>query len=99
MLSMGDMSFYHALDGLGAGGEPLIAGFRGLAFSPLMPEEEREAYFAAELSCTHPGIMVAAGKADALQYRPFRRHIGGLKLDPRKPWRWDAKARQLCSPQ
>lgn len=99
MLSMGDMSFYHVLDGLGGGGAPLVAGFKGLAFSPLMPEETRDAYFAAELSCTHLGVMVAAGKADALQHRSFSRPIGGLKLDPRKPWRWNAMTRQLCSPQ
>ena len=34
---MGDLSFYHALDGLGEGGAPLIAGFKGLTFSPSMP--------------------------------------------------------------
>ena len=32
-LFMGDLSFYHALDTLGAGGAPLIAGFKGLTFS------------------------------------------------------------------
>ena len=99
MLSMGDMSFYHALDALAGGGAPLIAGFKGLAFSPLMKEEAREAYFAAEVSCTHLGIMVAAEKADALHHRCFSREIGGLKLDPRKPWRWNAKNRQLCASQ
>ena len=31
-LFMGDLSFYHALDTLGAGGAPLIAGFNGLTF-------------------------------------------------------------------
>ena len=39
--SYGDSSFYHALDTLGAGGAPLIAGFNGLTSSPSMPEEER----------------------------------------------------------
>jgi len=29
---MGDLSFYHALDGLGAGGAPLVAGFKGVTF-------------------------------------------------------------------
>jgi hypothetical protein len=97
-LFMGDLSFYHALDGLGAGGAPLIAGLKGLAFSPSMPEEERDAYLAAELSCTHLGIMVLSGKSDALQHRPLDRHIGGCRLHSRAPWRWNPENGQLLPP-
>ena len=92
---MGDLSFYHALDGLGAGGAPLIAGFKGLTFSPSMPEEERDAYLAAELSCTHLGITVLSGKSDALQHRPLDRHIGGYWLHSRTPWRWNSENGRL----
>jgi len=95
---MGDLSFYHALDGLAAGGAPLIAGLKGLTFSPLMPEEERDAYLAAELSCTHLGIMVLMGKSDALQHRPLDRHIGGYQLHSRAPWRWNPENGQLLPP-
>ena len=97
-LFMGDLSFYHALDTLGAGGAPLIAGFKGLTFSPSMPEEERDAYLAAELSCTHLGITILAGKADALQHRHLDRYIGGYHLDGRVPWRWDPATGQLWPP-
>jgi hypothetical protein len=95
---MGDLSFYHALDGLGAGAAPLIAGFKGLTFSPSMPEEERDAYLAAELSCTHLGITVLSGKSDALQHRPLDRHIGGYWLHSRAPWRWNPENGQLLPP-
>jgi hypothetical protein len=95
---MGDLSFYHALDGLGEGGAPLIAGFKGLTFSPSMPEEERDAYLAAELSCTHLGITVLSGKSDALQHRPLDRHIGGYWLHSRAPWRWDPENGWLLPP-
>jgi len=95
---MGDLSFYHALDTLGVGGAPLIAGFKGLTFSPSMPEEARDAYLAAELSCTHLGITILAGKADALQHRPLDRHIGGYHLHARVPWRWDSATGQLWPP-
>ncbi len=96
---MGDLSFYHALDTLGAGGAPLIAGFKGVTFSPSMPEEEREAYLETELSCTHLGITVLSGKSDALQHRPFERHIGGYQLISRAPWRWSSENGQLLPPQ
>ena len=96
---MGDLSFYHALDGLGAGSAPLIAGFKGLTFSPSMPEEEREAYLAAELSCTHLGIMVLSGRSDALQHRTLDRQIGGYQLHSRAPWRWNPETWQLLPPQ
>jgi hypothetical protein len=96
---MGDLSFYHALDTLGAGGAPLIAGFNGLTFSPSMPEEAREAYLEAELSCTHLGIMVLSGKSDALQHRPVDRHIGGYQLQSSAPWRWCPETGQLLPPQ
>ena len=97
-LFMGDLSFYHALDTLGAGGAPLIAGFKGLTFSPAMPEEERDAYLAAELSCTHLGITILAGKSDALQHRHLDRTIGGYYLHARAPWRWDSATGQLWPP-
>jgi hypothetical protein len=95
---MGDLSFYHALDGLGEGGAPLIAGFKGLTFSPSMPEEERNAYLAAELACTHLGITVLSGKSDALQHRPLDRHIGGYWLHSRAPWRWNPENGRLLPP-
>jgi hypothetical protein len=92
------LDFYEALDELGAGGAPLIAGLKGLTFSPSMPEEERDAYLAAELSCTHLGIMVLSGKSDALQHRPLDRHIGGCRLHSRAPWRWNPESGQLLPP-
>jgi Domain of unknown function (DUF1835) len=95
---MGDLSFYHALDGLGEGGSPLIAGFKGLTFSPSMPEEERNAYLAAELSCTHLGVTVLSGKSDALQHRPLDRHIGGYWLHSGAPWRWNSENGCLLPP-
>jgi len=98
VLFMGDLNFYHALDMLGAGGAPLIAGFNGLTFSPSMPDDERDAYLAAELSCTHLGITILAGKSDALQIRSPDRYIGGYYLHARAPWRWDPKSGQLSPP-
>ncbi len=95
---MGDLSFYHALDGLGGGSAPLIAGFKGQVFSPSMPEETRDAYLACELSCTHLGVSVLSSKTDALQQRHLDRHIGGYHLTSRAPWRWDPKTRQLTPP-
>ena len=95
---MGDLSFYHALDGLGGVAAPLIAGFKGQVFSPSMPEETRDAYLASELSCTHLGISVLSKKTDALQQRHLDRHIGGYHLTSRAPWRWDPKARHLIPP-
>ncbi len=95
---MGDMSFYHALDGLGEGNAPLVAGFKGQVFSPSMPEETRQAYLASELSCTHLGVSVLSKNTDALQHRRLDRHIGGYHLMSRGAWRWDPKARQLFPP-
>ncbi len=95
---MGDLSFYHALDALGESGSPLIAGFRGPAFSPSMPEEARDAYLTAELSCTHSGVMVLSGRADALQHRRIDRHIGGYRLTSLAPWRFDPSTRRLFAP-
>ncbi len=95
---MGDLSFYHALDELGAGGAPLVAGFRGPAFSPSMPEEARDAYLTCELSFTHLGYSVLSGHADALQYRHVSRDIGGFHLNSNAPWRWNPENRRLLAP-
>lgn len=95
---MGDLSFYHTLDELCAGGAPLIAGFKGLTFSPAMPEEAREAYLTSELSFTHLGYSVLSGHADALQHRYLNRDIGGSHLHSRAPWRWNPLTQQLVPP-
>ncbi len=95
---LGDLSFYHTLDELAEGGAPLIAGFKGLAFSPSMPEEARDEYLARELSFTHLGYSVLAGHADALQHRRTNRDIGGFHFGSRAAWRWDAATRQLITP-
>lgn len=95
---MGDWSFYHALDQLGGGGAPLLAGYRGLSFSPTLPEASREAYFECELSFTHIGYSVLAGGTDALRHRPLNRTIGGFNLNSRAPWRWDHASRRLLPP-
>jgi len=97
VLFMGDLSFFHALDVLGAGGSPLIAGFKGLTFSPSMPEDERDAYLARELSFTHLGYSVLSGHADATQHRHMSREIGGFHLNARSPWRWNPAGRQLLA--
>jgi hypothetical protein len=95
---LGDLSFYHTLDELAEGGAPLIAGFKGLCFSPSMPEDAREDYLSRELSFTHLGYSILAGHADALQHRSAARDIGGLHFDSRTAWRWDAATRRLTAP-
>jgi hypothetical protein len=95
---IGDWSFYHALDQLGGGGAPLIAGFRGLTFSPTMPEADRDTYFACELSFTHLGYSVLSGATDALQHRKLNRTIGGFRLHSAAPWRWDRASQLLLPP-
>ncbi len=95
---MGDWSFYHTLDQLGGGGAPLIAGFKGLYFSPTLPEPTRDAYFACELSFTHLGYSVLSGANDALQHRKISRAIGGFHLHSAAPWRWDSATQQLLPP-
>ncbi len=96
---MGDLSFYHTLDELGAGGAPLIAGFKGLSFTPSMPEEARDEYLERELSFTHLGYSVLAGHADALQHRQISRQLGGLRFNSSASWRWDPQTRQLSPPR
>ncbi|MFZ1109766.1 MAG: hypothetical protein WAN43_15645 [Rhodomicrobium sp.] len=96
--NLGDLSFYHTIEELGAGGAPLIAGFKGLSFSPSMPDEAREDYLARELSFTHLGYSVLAGHADALQHRQANRDIGGLHFNSRSAWRWNSETRQLTPP-
>lgn len=95
---MGDWSFYHNLDQMGSGGAPLIAGFRGLSFSPALPEPVRDAYLACELSLTHLGYSVLSGATDALRHRQISRTIGGFHLHSQAPWRWDRSSRQLLPP-
>jgi hypothetical protein len=95
---MGDWSFFHNLDQLGAGGAPLVAGFSGLHFSPALPEPAREAYFACELSLTHLGFAAHSGNADALRQRQANRDIGGFHLGPGQEWRWDRARRRLIPP-
>lgn len=95
---MGDLSFFHTLDELSDGAAPLIAGFKGLRFFPAMPEEARDDYFARELSYTHLGLSVLAGRADALQHRQAARDIGGFHFDTHSAWRWSAAARKLTPP-
>jgi hypothetical protein len=95
---MGDWSFFHTVDQLGGGGAPLIAGFRGLSFSPAMPQPARDDYFACDLSFTHLGYSVLTGNADALRHRQVNRAIGGFQLTSGAPWRWDHTARLLLPP-
>jgi hypothetical protein len=95
---MGDWSFFYNLDQLGAGGAPLIAGFRGLNFSPALPEPVRDTYYACELSLTHLGYSVLAGGTDALRHRQVNRAIGGFHLHSEAPWRWDHVSRRLLPP-
>jgi hypothetical protein len=95
---LGDLSFYHTLDELGAGGSPLIAGFKGLSFFPSMQEEAREEYLARELCLTHLGYSVLGGHTDALQHRQANRDIGGFHFTSRSAWRWNASERRLTPP-
>ena len=99
VLVMGDLSFYHTLDELAAGGAPLIAGFSGMTFFPSMPEDVRDAYLASELSFTHLGFSVLSGNADALQHRRVSRCLGGFLTRSAEPWRWNPRARQLVAPR
>ncbi len=96
---MGDLSFYHTLDELAAGGAPLIAGFGGLTFFPSMQEDARDAYLASELSFTHLGLSVLSGNADALQHRRVSRSLGGFLTRSAAPWRWNPSARRLVPPR
>ncbi len=95
---MGNWSFFHALDQLGGGRAPLLAGFRGLSFSPAAPEDMQEAYLDCELSFTHLGYSIFKGGADALRHRSIERDIGGFRLTSRAPWRWDRSSRRLLPP-
>lgn len=95
---IGDWSFYHALDQLGSGGAPLIAGFQRRSFSPAMSDEEREAYLESELTFTHLGYSVLTGAADAMKNRKTMRALGGFSIDSNAPWRWDRASRQLQAP-
>ncbi|MBI4723916.1 MAG: DUF1835 domain-containing protein [Rhodomicrobium sp.] len=95
---MGDWSFYHALDQLGGGGNPLIAGLKGLTFAPGLPEDVRDAYLDCELSFTHLGYSILSGNTDALLHRRLDRDIGGFHLQARAPWRWDRASRRLLPP-
>jgi hypothetical protein len=95
---MGDWSFFYSLDQLGAGSAPLIAGFRGLNFSPALPEPVRDAYYACELTLTHLGYSVLTGGTDAMRYRQVNRAIGGFHLQSAAPWRWDPVSRRLIAP-
>ena len=97
-LFMGDLSFFHNLDRMGAGGAPLIAGLRGWTFSPALPEEDREKYYSCELSLTHLGYSVLSSGADALRHRMVNRTIGGFHLHSAAPWRWDNASRRLLPP-
>jgi hypothetical protein len=95
---MGDWSFFHTLDQMGGGGAPLLAGLRGLTFSPALPEPVRDAYFDCELSLTHLGYSVLKGSTDALAHRKVDRFIGGYHLTSAAPWRWDSLSRTLLPP-
>jgi hypothetical protein len=95
---MGDWSFFHNLDQLGAGGAPLVAGFSGLHFSPALPASVREAYFACELGLTHLGFSVHSGGTDALRHRQMNRVMGGFHLRAGQEWRWDQSRLRLTPP-
>jgi hypothetical protein len=95
---MGDWSFYRALDRLGGGRAPLIAGFGGLSYFPASWGPNQAAYIECELSLTHFGYSVVKGTADALRDRAFERDLGGYRFNSRAAWRWDRAKRQLLAP-
>ncbi len=95
---MGDWSFWHILDQLGMGYSPLITGFSGYSFSPLMSEEELSPYLNAELSLTNLGQNALRGMTDASKHRRIDRWMGGVHLTNANLWRWDGAQRRLVRP-
>ncbi|MDX2265558.1 MAG: DUF1835 domain-containing protein [Hyphomicrobiales bacterium] len=95
---MGDWSFWHILDQLGMGYSPLITGFDGYSFSPLMSEAEMEPYFNAQLRLTSLGHNALRGATDATKHRRIDRWIGGVHLTNASLWRWHAPSRRLFGP-
>ncbi len=100
---MGDASFFMRLDALAFTPHPPIEGLPG-PFPFRAPREthgcgpEAKAYVSAQLRLTPFGREVVAGRADHARANPRETWLGGTRLEPGRPWRFDRGALRLQAP-
>lgn len=94
---MGDLSFFHLLDGLALAEEPVLAGLDGAPLR-LNGSGDAQAYFQSTLRLTPFGAEVADGAADFARRNSIDCWWGGTHLSNDALWRWNGSAEELIPP-
>jgi hypothetical protein len=84
---LGDWPFFARLDRLAAPPRALVEGLPGPC--PYGSLETMQAYARSTVRITATGRETMAGRLDWFAARQEARWLGGTRLEPSRPWRWE----------